>query len=102
MDAMKVMRDQHFSHRGYGEFLQSLSNMCHYLMRKGFGTIFNPWELTISKLIIFYKYQKVQDYSAMLEDIIVQKRVAEYAHYGEDGRKALEQLERFLKRPDHI
>lgn len=102
MEAFKPMRDAHFNSRGYGKFLESLLNMCHYLMGKGFGNLFNPWHLPVRQLITYYKYQKVQDFSRMLEDIQVQKGVLYAINGGKEGVEALEKLEKYLKREDHI
>lgn len=49
----------YFDDRGFGDKLETLIEMCHFLIHHNFAVIINPFELPIAQLKKHYEFQNL-------------------------------------------
>lgn len=96
---MNIGKHKYFDDRGFGERLESIIEMCHFLIHHNFASVVNPFELPICQLKKHYEFQNLILRNKLRIEIQIKTAMLN-AQNGEV--KGIQEIDNLLKKRDTL
>jgi len=90
---------KYFDDRGFGERLEYIIEMCHFLIHHNFAQIINPFELPICQLKKHYEFQNLIVRNKYSTELKIKSALIS-AQNGES--KSLQEIDNLLRKRDTL